>query len=445
MSDLLRRVNESLERDSPALARSLSPLGRRMVMPAGIPVQAREARSTTYNGTIGQLTDGHGGALPLPTMARVLSGLEGQDLDRAFLYSPVAGVGELRERWRVWQRRSQPDARPSSLPLVTCGLSHSLSILADLFGGEGRAVVAPAPYWGNYNHIFTTRTGARMISAPAFRDGSYNCAFAEEAVAEQAAAGAALAPAEPVLVILNLPSNPGGYSATAAERVEIRASLLRLAQERPVVVICDDAYSGLVYEDDISPLSMYWDLVGRHPQLLPIKVDGATKEFSFFGGRVGFLTFPFDPGSGAAEALDSKAMGLVRSTVGSPVASSQAMLLVALRESHIEEEIEAVRALLAERYRVLKQALAATDDALLRPQPFNSGSFALIELPEELGVDAEQLRLHLLAHEDTGLISVGSRFIRIAHCSVDRDALPELVRRLERGVATLAGRAVARS
>ncbi|MCB1055549.1 MAG: aminotransferase class I/II-fold pyridoxal phosphate-dependent enzyme [Acidobacteria bacterium] len=437
MSDLLRRVNESLESEAPALARCLSPLGRRIVMPAGIPVQAREARSTTYNGTIGQLTDGHGGSLPLPTMARVLGGLDGKELDRAFLYSPVAGITEVRERWRERQRRGQGADRPSTLPLVTCGLSHSLSILADLFGGDGRAVVVPSPYWGNYNHVFATRTGARMISAPAFRDGVYNHRFAEEAVA-----GGALAAGEPVVVILNLPSNPGGYSATDTERREIRASLVRLAAERPVVVICDDAYAGLVYEDDISRWSMFWDLVGAHPELFPVKVDGATKEFSFFGGRVGFLTFPFAPGSPAADALESKVMGLVRSTVGSPVASSQAVLLAAMRESRIEDEIEAVRSLLAERYRVLKEALAQTDDALLRPQPFNSGSFALVELPEELGVDAEALRQHLLAHEDTGLISIGSSFIRIAHCSVDRDELPELVRRLERGVATLAQRTV---
>ncbi|MDY7095188.1 MAG: aminotransferase class I/II-fold pyridoxal phosphate-dependent enzyme [Acidobacteriota bacterium] len=442
MSDLVTRINQTLDQEAPALARTLSPLGRRVVMPAGIPVQAREARAAAYNGTIGQLTDGHGGALTLPTMDRVLRSLGDEDRNRAFLYSPVAGITELRERWRRWQRRTleagAEASHPSSLPLVTCGLSHSLSILADLFGGEGRTVIAPAPYWGNYNHVFTTRTGARILSAPAFVDGRYHSAFAEAAVA----ADPELGEDEPVLVILNLPSNPGGYSATVDERAEIRASLVRLAQQRPVMVICDDAYAGLVYEADIPRESMFWDLVGQHPQLTPVKVDGSTKEFTFFGGRVGFLTFPYEPESPAAKALESKVMGMVRSTVGSPVASSQAILLQALREESIEEEIEAVRQLLERRYQVLREALDQTHGDLLLPQPFNSGSFALLQLAPTLGLDAERVRKHLLDEESTGLISIGRDYLRIAHCSVDVTELPELVRRLERGVSHLAGRGV---
>jgi aspartate/methionine/tyrosine aminotransferase len=185
---------------------------------------------------------------------------------------------------------------------------------------------------------------------------------------------------------------------------------------------------------------MYWDLVGLHGRLVPVKVDGATKEFSFFGGRVGFLTFPFPEDSPAAKALESKVGGLVRSTVGSPVATSQAILLQALRREDVSREVESVRALLEERYRVLKTALEGTDPALLRPQPFNSGSFALIELPGAPGVTAEQIRLHLLEAHDTGLCSVGERYLRIAHCSVDASMLAELVRRLELGVSELAGR-----
>lgn len=439
MTNLLDSVNDALAAGSPALHRSLSSLGRRVFLPRGIPVQAQEAKGKTYNGTIGLLTDGHGGAIPLPSMAAVLSALPAEDMTPAFLYSPVTGIPELRDRWRQWQRRDLPEEMkglPSSRPVVTSGLSHSLSILADLFGGEGRAVVIPGPFWGNYNHVFATRTGARIVSAPAYREGRFNTATFEEAVQgdEQ------LAPGEPVLAVLNFPSNPGGYSLTDAERVEVRDSLVRIARERPVVAICDDAYAGLVYEASISRRSMFWDLAGRHPDLVPVKVDGATKEFSFFGGRVGFLTFPFEAESDAAKAMESKVGGLVRSTVGSPVATSQAILLQALRRDDVATEVESVRALLEGRYHKLRGALDATDRELLLPQPFNSGSFALIELPGAPAVPAEEVRLHLLENHDTGLCSVGERYLRIAHCSVDAEMLPELVRRLERGVAELAGK-----
>ena len=167
-------------------------------------------------------------------------------------------------------------------------------------------------------------------------------------------------------------------------------------------------------------------------------MDGGTNEFSFFGGRVGFLTFACAPDSGVARALESKIKALVRSTIGSPVAAAQVILLQALRKEGIEAEVEAVRALLEERYRALKDALAAADPELLAPLPFNSGCFALVEIPEKLGLTAEQVRRHLLEHHDTGLVSLEQRFLRIAHCSVGAAALPELVRRLELGVRELA-------
>lgn len=417
MRDPRSETNALLEEGAPALFRALSPLGRRAFFPPDEP---------------GRSVDGGGGAVP-PELAAAFSGLSAADLSRALSCSPVEGLPEVRHRWREWQRCGISAEVPSSLPLVTVGLSHGLSILADLFGGEGRAVAVPRPFWGNYRQAFATRTGAEVKTAPAYVGGRYNCHAAAEALE-------GLPEGEPAVAILNLPSNPGGYSLTAGERREVCASLIAVAERRPLVVICDDAYAGLVFEPEIPRASLFWDLAGAHPDLVPVKVDGATKEFSFFGGRVGFLTFAVEPGSGAALALESKVKMLVRSSVGSPIASSQVVLLQALRKAGIEAEVEAVRALLEGRYRALKEALAGTDPELLTVLPFNSGCFALVELPEGLGLTAEAVRRHLLDHHDTGLISIDARYLRIAHCSVDAAALPELVRRLERAVMELCRR-----
>lgn len=433
MRGMAAEVNEPLEREAPALFRALSPMGRRIFFPPDVPAQAAEARGKEINGTIGQVTDGRGGAVRLPELAAAFGGLSDQDLNQALLYSPIEGLPEVRRLWRDWQRRHGPEgAAPSSLPLVTVGLSHGLSLVADLFGGEGKAVAIPQPFWGNYRQAFATRTGARVLTAPACVDGRYN----PRAIAE---ALAGLPEGEPAVALLNIPSNPGGYTPDPAERRATVESLMEEAGCRPLVVVCDDAYAGLVYEPEIPRESLFWDLAGAHPNLVPVKIDGATKEFSFFGGRVGFLTFALEPGSGAARSMESKVKMLVRSTVGSPVAASQVVLLQALRKEGIESEVEAVRALLEGRYRALKGALAGMDPVLGTPLPFNSGCFALVELPERLGLDSETVRKHLLARHGTGLISIAPRYLRIAHCSVDAAALPELVKRLEKGIAELAG------
>ncbi len=423
----LDRLREPIADASPALWAALSPLGRRVAFPPDIPFQAAEARGMRYNGTIGQITDGAGRPLALPAVAEALA-LEQAASDRALLYSPVQGILEVRAAWRRWQRRGVDRALPSSQPLVTVGLTHGLALAADLFGGEDRAIAVPAPFWGNYRQTFGVRTGARIVTAPAYRDGTYNPLAIPEALAGEPAGA-------PAVAILNLPSNPGGYMPTASERSVLQAGLLAEAERRPLVVLCDDAYASLVYEAEAPARSLFWDLIGRHPQLVPVKIDGGTKEFSFFGGRVGFITFPFELESEIALALESKVKCLVRAVVGSPVATSQVLLHQALMAPDVEEQVEAVRRRLGRRYLVLREALQSVDSGLMRPLPFNAGCFALLELAS--GLDPEALHQRLLARHDTGVISIQPSYVRIAFCSVKADDLPELVERLARGAREL--------
>jgi aspartate/methionine/tyrosine aminotransferase len=421
-------LNQVLQREAPAVWEALSPLGRRAYYPPDIPFQAQQARGKKYNATIGQITDGAGSILALPTVRAALANLSPEDVNRALLYSPMEGLPELRELWDRWQRPA--DAPLASLPVVTCGLAHGLALAADLFGGPGRKVIVPAPFWGNYRQTWAIRTGAEMVAPPAY-DGT---AWRPRAIAE---AAAALPAGEPAAVILNLPSNPGGYSPTVAERAELLASLIEAAQARPLVVVCDDAYAGLVFEDDIPTRSVFWDLVDRHPNLIPIKASASTKELVFFGGRIGFLTLPFARRSAVAEALEAKLRGLIRAGLGSPVALSQVVLLQALRNQRIGDEVAAMIALMRERYRALSEALSAAERQCDRIQvlPCNSGVFALIALR---GLDAEAVRQKLLAEYDVGLVAIAPNYLRIAFCSIEAEAIPELVRRTVAAIESFA-------
>jgi aspartate/methionine/tyrosine aminotransferase len=363
-------------------------------------------------------------------LRKVLSFPSETDLALACAAPEVLGLPELRERWRLWQRRGIATDLPSSLPVATAGLSHALSLLADLFAGEGTPVAVSSPFWGNYRQAFATRAGAAILTAEAYVDGRYNPAFVPQALCE-------LPAGVPALALVNFPSNPGGYSPTSEERQATLEALRAEAERRPLLVVCDDAYAGLVFEPDVPARSLFWDLIGLHPNLTPVKVDGATKEFSFFGGRVGFLTFGLQPGSAPARELEARLAALIGSSVGSATAVGQVLLLQALRNEAIEAEVEEVRLLLAGRYRALRDALSLVDPAVLEVLPFNSGCFALVEIPAALGFDSEVARRHLLERWETGLISLSPRYLRIAHCSVDAASLPELASRLERGIAEL--------
>jgi aspartate/methionine/tyrosine aminotransferase len=417
-------INDDIARASPALFALLSDLGREAVYPPDIPHQAAQARGKSFNATIGQITDGHGQVLAPPSLVRQVSGLEA-DRNAALLYSPIEGRESLRRRWRA-RHRPRSASSPSSLPLVVAGLTHGLALVADLFCDRGRAVVVPQPFWGNYRQIFGLRRGGRVVPAEVYRSGRFDPAALRAPLD-------ALPEGEPAIVLLNLPSNPVGYSPTAAESDQLIEALVAAAARRPILVVCDDAYAGLVYEEDVPRQSLFWRLGALDERLLAVKVDGCTKELVFFGGRVAFLTFPFEPDTPVVRALESKAKCLLRASIGSPVALSQEVALAALEHEGIEDEIEAVRQILARRYRALRLALERADPALLRPLPFNSGCFALLELPERL--DSEVVRQRLLAEFDTGVVSSPPRYLRIAYCSVAEEAIPELVSRIEAGVA----------
>jgi aspartate/methionine/tyrosine aminotransferase len=416
----LERENAALRQEAPALWQALSPLGRR----AGGGEPEGPERASPW---------------PLPAavlrrhLAATLAGLPGgvAAIEAALGGAPAAGWPELRRRWRERQRRGIAAAVPSSLPLVTAGLSHGLSLVADLFCGPGKAVAVPEPFWGSYRQTFAVRGGGRLLIAPAYREGRFDPLAAAQPLAE-------LPAGEPAVVLVNLPSNPGGYSPAAGERRQLAASLLAAAERRPLVVVCDDAYAGLVYDPEVPRGSLFWELAGIHPNLVPVKVDGATKEVCFFGGRIGFLTFGVEPGSGAARALEAKVASLVSSGVGAAPPASQAVLLAALGDAGLESQTEAVRLLLEERWRVLREALEAADRERIEHLPFNAGCFALVEVPARLGISAAEVRRHVLARWDTGLVSIAPRYLRIAHCSVAVEALPEMVRRLEAGIGELA-------
>ncbi len=431
---LAEDLNRDLGDEAPALAAALSGLGIAAAFPRDIPHQSAEARGKRINATIGQVTDGAGAPLAPASLRAVFGGLAPAEADRAILYSPVEGLAELRRLWR--ERLAVAATTPFTLPQVTVGLTHGLSLVADLFAGPDRPVAVATPFWGNYRQTFALRRGARLLTGPAYRDGRFNPHAIAEALAGEE-------PGRPAVAILNFPSNPGGYSPTADERRQLVATLLEEADRRPLVVILDDAYAGLVYEEGLPAGSLFWELAGRHPSLAPIKVDGATKEISFFGGRVGFLTFALPPEGRAAAALESKLKCLLRATVGSPPAVSQVALIRALGEAATAGQLGDIRQRLAARYRVLAAALAGVDRELLAPLPFNSGCFALVELNAALGLEAEAVRRELLDRHDTGLIAIAPRYLRIAFCSVRRAALPVLVERLETAVRDLAGRPAA--
>ncbi|MBP1626728.1 MAG: aminotransferase class I/II-fold pyridoxal phosphate-dependent enzyme [Holophagaceae bacterium] len=408
--------NARIQAINPVVLEALSPLGHRAFFPKGIPYQAGQAKACSINATIGQITDGAGNPIPLAPLAEKLAGLNPKD---AFLYAPISGREAARKLWHAKLVKEDARMEKVGLPVAGAGVCHALNMASELFFAPGDTLVVPDLYWDNYEQVFQVRLQGDFLPFPFYGEGGgFNIAGLRETLAS--------VPGK-VHVLLNFPSNPNGYSPTPEELVAIGNVLVEAAEKRPVVVYCDDAYHGLVFEPSATTKSLFYELIDRSPNLIPLKCDGATKELSFFGGRVAFLHFGVD--KAIAEILVDKCMGLIRSGLGGTVGLSQHLVELELQDERHEGEFERLRLILAGRYQRLKAALAKPSP-YWTVYPFNAGCFCLLKLRD--GLDADQIRQQLIAEEGVGVVSQQGNCIRIAFCSIKEESVVPLIEALER-------------
>lgn len=422
MNPLAVELNELIKKNNPHTLEMLSDLGKNLFFPKGILSQSAEAKEKAhkFNATIGTATE-KGGPMFLQCIQDKLKGFDPKDI---YPYAPPAGKPELRKLWREKMLRENPSQQDKvfGVPVVTNALTHGLSIVADLFMDAGDQVVMPDMMWGNYNLTFVTRRGAVVKKFTTFTEaGGFNV-DAFKTCLKQTAAEKGKA-----IVLLNFPNNPSGYTPTVAEGDALVAALKEVAADGcNLVVVTDDAYFGLFYEDSLKE-SLFGKLANQHPRLLTVKLDGATKEEFVWGFRVGFITFADGLAGDNNEvltALEKKTLGIIRATISNCPHPSQTFVIDALRSPDFDKQRH-------EKLEIMKGRALKVKDVLANAKyadswnfyPFNSGYFMCLELKR---VDAEKLRVHLLDKYGVGTISINSKDLRIAFSCIEEEDIQEL-------------------
>jgi aspartate/methionine/tyrosine aminotransferase len=420
MMDPSEELNRALE--GTVVYRLLSSLGRRFYFPKGIIAQSAEAKQSAYfaNGTIGMAYKG-GRPLILSAIADCMPTLSPEE---SVIYAPTAGVESARSVWKdmIIQKNPSIRAEQISLPAVVPGLTAGLSYTADMFFDEGERLLVSDPCWDNYSLIFHTRRGVDIREVPFFGAGpGLNLDSIRQAVRREAKTGI-------VRILLNFPNNPSGYSPTLEEEETLVEILLEAAEGgADVLVICDDAYFGLFYEDNISKESPFVRFSSLHDRILAIKVDGPIKEDYIWGFRMGFVTYACR-GLGAAhyDALIRKLMGAIRSSVSCANTPAQYIMLRAMEDKRTPPEKEGFLNTMKGRYRKVKTFIGGNPPhPVLKPLPFNSGYFMCFRCD---GLSAEKLRQELLATRGIGAISMEDRYLRIAFAGIDEDKIETVYR-----------------
>jgi aspartate/methionine/tyrosine aminotransferase len=272
--------------------------------------------------------------------------------------------------------------------------------------------------WENYNLNWETRLEAQFNYFPFFDEKltGFNLKGFTDALARFRG--------KKLVVSLNFPNNPSGYTPTKAEMEGIARALTAEAEAGTRLVVCiDDAYYGMFFDDACEKESIFGRLAKASTNLLAVKVDGATKEEFVWGLRVGFLTFGVKNGTAAAyKALEDKTAGLIRAYVSNVSNPGQSVVLKALNDPDFRKQQ-------AEKVAMLRARAAISQRESRKPEyadcwdvyPFNSGYFMCVRLK---GADADAVRTRALEEGGVGTIALGKQDLRIAFSSCAEAQIP---------------------
>ncbi len=416
MNPQAEALNKVLNEQNPAVFSLLSKRGREVFFPKkGLVMQGQDANGKRINASIGMATEDDGSPVRLKALERLVN----MSPEKVFPYASSYGVPAIRKMWQDIIRKKNPALKDTelTLPVVTNALTHGLSMAGYLFIDEGDAIISPEYYWGNYNLAFQNAYGATFDCFTMYEGNGFNLKGLEEKVNS---------PGEKKIVLLNFPNNPTGYTPTVKEMEGIAAILKKAANSgKNIVVLIDDAYFGLVYEEGIARESIFSHLAELHERVLAVKIDGATKEDYVWGFRVGFVTFSWKGMTpSAGQTLVDKIGGAVRGNISNDSILSQNLLLTAYEDPSYDEDKKTKYNLLKSRYDLVKETIQSHPEYrdYFDPLPYNSGYFMCVKLKK---LDAEAVRQKLLKDYDTGIIALGS-LIRIAFSSLPVKYIAEL-------------------
>jgi aspartate/methionine/tyrosine aminotransferase len=418
MDEQARSLNSIIEKQNANVIKMLGEKGKNIFFPRlGILSQAAQAKGKDINATIGMAVEDDKSSMHLPEFESLIT----LPVNNVFPYAPSFGKKDFRDMWKslIYKKNPSLDNTAISTPVATNGVTHAMSMAGYLFADSSDIVVLSDLYWENYGLILENGYGAKIRTFELFKNGGFNL--------DSFAATLNDIKQEKIILVLNFPNNPSGYTPLETEINLITEVINEQAGKgKKIVVLVDDAYFGLVYEDNVFKESIFARLAGLSENIMAVKLDGPTKEDYVWGFRVGFITFGIKNGTPELyEALENKTAGAVRGNISNISHLSQSALLAVYSHKNYGSSKQKKFDILKSRYTKLKNTIYLPKySEYIEPLPFNSGYFMCVRLKK--GLDAEQVRVHMLNKYSTGVIVFGD-VIRLAFSSVPQSAIPDLI------------------
>ncbi|MFW9901833.1 MAG: aminotransferase class I/II-fold pyridoxal phosphate-dependent enzyme [Candidatus Thorarchaeota archaeon] len=438
---------------------ALSEVGKNIFLPEGIFYWAGRAKAEAkLIGTLGSAYGFekdfiNGGSSDwLPCYLKDITAYSKLSVEDIVPYKSIGGYSQTREIWKEWiikkslyQEKEEIQLsrliKYITMPVITGGVTNGIFQASVIFLNPKEFIIVPNKRWGNYENIIKKFIGARIKSFEFFKQKNMNLEGLNNAINEVAKVQ------EKVIILLNFPNNPTGYVPKKEEASKL-VDMLKNAQQihnKPIIVLVDDAYEPYVYKDDALNRSIFYDLHQLDENVIPVKLDGITKELLIYGGRIGFITIGLKPSwinndeelKKLKEEINNKLEGFIRATISNCNSFYQVLVHKLFQEKTMDQIIESrqpVNNLLKERYEKINSELLKIKNPNISIDPNSGGFFVFVNL-NPTKIKATELADHLLNKYQVGIIPVENldekiNGLRIAYCSIDLSEIPELVKRI---------------
>lgn len=442
------------------LHNAFSEQGKRIYLPQGIfHWSGRAKKEAEISGTLGSafgyekdFIEG-GSSEWLPLYLEDIKNFTKLSIKEIVPYSQVSGLEELKTHWKKWLGKKSLYNKDLELdklkrlenftttPVVTAGITNGIFLCCSLLLNPEEFIISPNKRWGNYDNIIEKLLGAKIKSFDFFIDEKFNIQGLKDAIYEISKIQ------EKITLILGFPNNPTGYVPNEEELEEL-VDMLRQSQKdlsKPIIVLVDDAYEPYIFSDNAINHSIFYALHEIEEDVIPIKLDGITKEMLLYGGRIGFITIGLKPHWVSSEEelmalkseLNNKLSGLVRTTISNSNHFYQALVIKLFKEVGMEgliQKRDIVKNILKERYEKINEEFRKIDNSNISVDP-NAGGFFIFANLNPKKISANQFADLLLRKFKVGVIPIEKHIdningIRIAYCSIDSTKIPEFVNRI---------------
>lgn len=326
-------------------------------------------------------------------------------------YTSNYGIPALRKEIAKWETEHHGVQYDADEVLVTVGVGEATYASMAAFLEDGDEVLVPNPVWLNYIHV-PSSLGAVPVTYNLKEENNYQIDMEE--------LESKVTDKTKMIVIVN-PSNPTG-GVLSRETLE---KLSQLAIKNDLLVVADEIYSQLVY-DDTKHVSIA-SLPGMKERT--ITLGGFSKAYSMTGWRLGYMCAP--------RGIIAACVRVHQYTITCASSFVQEAAVTALRDC--ADDVEAMRQEYQRRKDYAVKALNEIDGISCNdPQ----GAFYIFVNVKSLGMSSMEVAEYFLEEAKVAMVpgsafgSEGEGYLRLSYACSYED-LQEAIRRIKDAVEKL--------